>query len=175
VSVPVKDKLFSFSAIAIAVGAAGFVSAVVTMFVDTSQQYSVRVIIFLVWLFLSILVVLIKIINDLSNIEITQPTLPREKPIKILSNGQLILIRKNDLFINNAIVGCYCVEDDFESLIYIAVVSHVQDNFLQVKVIADFRDDRAKQMLTTRGVDCMVIRPTIPYEALTLIGADSND
>lgn len=174
-SVPIKDKLYSFSAIAIAVGAAGFVSAIVTMFVDTTQVVSIRYIIFLSWVFLSILVILIKVINDLAKVEITQPISPREKPIKILSDGQLILIRKNDLFINNTIVGCYCVEDDFESLIYIAVVSHVQDNFLQVKVVADYRDERAKQMLTTRGVDCMVIRPTIPYEALSLIGADSNE
>ncbi|XOO00615.1 hypothetical protein ACLB6C_04345 [Enterobacter hormaechei] len=98
-SVPIKDKLFSFSAIAIAVGAAGFVSAIVTMFVDTSQQYSVRVIIFLAWLFLSILVVLIKVINDLSNIEITQPTSPREKPIKILRNGG-VNINKEKRFIH---------------------------------------------------------------------------
>ncbi len=98
------------------------------------------------------------------------------KPFKIINDKGILLIRKNKAFSNNIIVGCYYIdENNIESLYFVAFVSHVQDNFLQIKILRDFRNDADKENYSNRGIDCMIIRPHIPYELWAVLGDTSDE
>ncbi|EIF5991860.1 hypothetical protein H9I69_003974, partial [Escherichia coli] len=68
-----------------AIGGAGFLSALVTMFVNVQSELSVKWFIFLTWLSITIFILLIKRIDDLEKENGKSFPAPYEKPIKILS------------------------------------------------------------------------------------------
>jgi hypothetical protein len=171
----IRSQFFSLSFIAIAVGVAGFISTIITMFVDTEQSISIKWIIFICWIFTTTTVVLIKLINDLMSRDLHQTPSTFEKPIKLMLDRNLILIRKNELFLDKSIVGCYCIEDDFESIAFIATVSHVQDKFMQIKIISDLRGKQEKKIIDNQGISSLIIRPNIPNEFLSTLGGHSNE
>lgn len=171
----VRDQIFSLSSIAIAVGVAGFTSALVTMFINTMQTTSIKWIIFLSWVFVTILVILIKVINDQSKIYMHPQSSVSEKPIRYMPDKGLILIRKNDFFLNNTMVGCYCIDGEFETIAFVAMVSHVQDKFMQIKIISDLCGESETALLSKHGIECMIIRPNIPYETLSVIGEHPDE
>ncbi|MCL6353651.1 hypothetical protein [Pectobacterium polaris] len=164
----VKDKLFSVTAIS--VGAAGFISAIVTMFVNTAESVSVKWIIFLCWVFITAFVVLMKIIIEQQKSNKPKPIPSQEKPIRIDLDRDIIIIRKNNKFLNGIVVCCYCINDEIETLAYIAFVAHVQENFLQLKVLADCCTETERNLISTRGVDCMVVKPHLIHNGFSNLG-----
>lgn len=113
-----KDRIlagfFSVSGVALMVGTAGFLSALVTMFVDVNAAVPVKALLCTVLVATSACVVLLKVIYDLANEKAAAA--PFEHPIKYISDERILVIRRNENFLNNIIVGCYSHQEEIERL-----------------------------------------------------------
>lgn len=145
------------------IAAAGFLSALVTMFVDINDKISIKILLLIVFLFASFLLILFKIIYDLTNEK--QPVAPFEHPIKFISDEKLFIIRRNENFVNNIIVGCYLQLDDVDRLAYLAVVHLVQDKVIQIRIHSDLGLLKAIPS-STNELRNLIIRPVVPVTAL---------
>lgn len=162
----IKERLFSFSGISVIVGVAGFMSSIVTIFIDVNADISVR------WLLLSIIIslvfiiVLLKTIYDLS-IK-SKPQNFYEIPIKYIDDEGVFIIRKNDNFLNNILVGCYATRNEVDRLAYVGFVHLVQDKMIQIKIKNDYG---VLQQIpnTTEDLKNITIRPVVPISALSQI------
>jgi hypothetical protein len=155
--------IFSLSGVSLLLAVAGFVSAVVTMFVDVASTVPTKVVIFIVLLATSAIVILLKLLNDA--IDITAPAPPFEHPIKVLPNEKIIVIRRNENFVNNIVVGCYLYQDEIDQLAYIAVVHLIQDKVIQIKIRTDL--GLVEKLPTTKlELQALIIRPVVPVTAL---------
>lgn len=158
------------------IGATGFLSALVTMFVNIQETVSIKWFIFLIWLFLTLSILMIKRIIELEVQNKELLPLPFEKPLKILEDKGIILIRKNKTFANNIIVGCYFINDDVEKIAFSAHVYHTQDNFVQLKILKNYCSEDERQLLSVKGItSSIIVRPNIPYELFLELGENNND
>jgi len=162
-----KEKIFSgifsLSGVSLMLAVAGFVSALVTMFVDVADRVSVKLLIFVILLSVSLLVILLKIVFDLTNEK--RPAAPFEHPIMFLPDEKIFVIRRNENFVNSIIVGCYSHQDAVDRLAYIAFVHHVQDEVIQIKIQRDLGILRAIPS-STNELRSLIIRPVVPVTAL---------
>ncbi|KVG81610.1 hypothetical protein WJ36_02845 [Burkholderia ubonensis] len=155
--------IFSLNGASLIIGAAGFLSALVTMFVDVTAQISVKWIIFVVFFLSSFVLILLKIISDLS-IE-KKPAPPFEKPIRYLDDSKIFVIRRNENFLNSIIVGCYLQRDGVDMLAYLAVVHLVQEKVIQIKIHSDLGLLPSGNLLP-EDLNAIEIRPVVPVTAL---------
>lgn len=159
----VSKAIFSLNGAALAIGTAGFLSAVVGMFVDTSTQMSIKWLLLSIWIFITIAIILLKIIHDFG--EERRVPLPYETPIKHLPNDSILLIRRNEHFGNQIMVGCYSVVDDVEKLVSLGCVHHTQEKFIQIRLLPGrLRDEIGITQQT--DIKTIVIRPVVPLSAL---------
>ena len=170
-----KDRIlsgiFSLSGASLMIAVAGFLSAIVTMFIDVADKVPIRLLLFTIFLFTSLVLILLKSIFDLTNEK--KPAAPFEHPIKFIPDERLFIIRRNENFLNNIIVGCYSHQDDIDRLAYIAVVHLVQDKVIQIKIHSDLG------LLTTipstsSELQTLIIRPVVPVTALQLYTSQEN-
>ncbi|BCS42739.1 MULTISPECIES: hypothetical protein [Pseudomonas syringae group] len=159
----VKKAVFSWNGTATAVAVLGFLSSIVTNFIDTTLDVSIRWLIFITTLTLYAIIILLKVTYDA--IERGRPSPPFENPIKYSSEHGVFVIRRNEHFLTNILVACYSQHDGLERLAYIGVVEHVQTTLIQIRIQLDL------QILTTIPVGpdelkMLEIRPVIPFAAL---------
>lgn len=159
----INQAFFSMTGISLAVGAAGFLSALVTMFINTSEQLSIKWILFALWLFLTVVIILLKLLFDLASEKKIPP--PYEIPIRYLANDQILLIRRNEYFGNQIVVGCYSNVDDVERLLSLGTVHHVQDKFIQIKLLPTTSSDETEVGPNT-DLKTILVRPVVPLSAL---------
>lgn len=157
------QAFFSLAGVSFAVGAAGFLSALVTMFVNTSEQVSIKWVLFVLWLLLTVVIILLKLVFDLTAEKKAPP--PYEIPIRYLPNEQILLIRRNEYFGNQIVVGCYSNVDDVERLLSLGAVHHVQDQFIQIKLLPTTSPDETGVGPTT-DLKTILVRPVVPLSAL---------
>lgn len=159
----INEAIFSSSGASIAVGGAGFLSALVGMFLDTSIQVSVKWLLLIIWSCTTILIILLKIIFDLSSEK--RPPAPFEVPIRYLDEDKLLLIRRNDNFTNQIVVGCYSSIDDIERLLFLGAVHHVQENFIQIRILHNPLNDSE---INGKDLDIkrIIVRPVVPLSAI---------
>lgn len=153
------DGIFSISGISIVLGTFGGLSAIVTMFVDVNIQLSVKWLLLTVLISVSLIFILQKLIYDLSN-EVKPPQ-AFENPTHSYPEEQVFIIKRNDNFINNIMVGCYYQSEEREELAYVGQVDSFQPKIIQIKIvfdceILDFIPD------TPQTLKNIVIRPVIP-------------
>jgi hypothetical protein len=149
--------------LSLTIGTAGFLSALVTMFVDVADKVSIRLLLFAIFISTCLIVVLLKVIYDLSSER--RPVPPFEHPIKFIPDENLFIIRRNENFLNNIIVGCYSHQDDVDRLAYVAVVHLVQDKVIQIKIHSDL--GLLDSIPTTSSeLQSLIIRPVVPVTAL---------
>lgn len=169
-----KDKLvngiFSLNGASMTIGTAGFLSAIVTMFINTGQQISIKWLILSLLVFLSLTLILLKVIFDVSREK--SPDLPFENPIKYIADEKLFVIRRNENFLNSIVVGCYSRQDEIDRLAYLAVVHLVQDKVIQIKIHSDFG---LLKEIPSGGdsLKSIVVRPVVPVTALQHIISES--
>lgn len=160
------SRFITFNVISILVGVAGFLSAIVTMFVNISQEASVKWLLLTIWLCLTCVVVLLKIIHDL-NREESIAIKSYEVPIGLQQDSNVLIIRKNPFFASNSLVGCYWVENEVETISFLGLVHHVQDNLIQVKLLKKVGSKDASNIFVKSAMKKLVIRPVIPFDALS--------
>ncbi len=170
-----KDKIIgailSLSGASIAIGVTGFMSAIVTIFINVNEQVSVKWLLFTILISCTFALLLFKIIYDLSQ-EIKPPP-PFENPIKFIQDEQIFVIKRNENFLNNIVVGCYLQQDEIDRLAYLAVVHLIQEKVIQIKVHADY--GILKEIPTTQdGLKNIVVRPVVPVTALQQFSSLEN-
>jgi len=169
----ILSGIFSLSGASLSIAAAGFLSAIVTMFVDVTDQVPIRLLLFTIFAFSCLILVLLKVIYDLNHEK--QPAPPFEHPIKYISDGRLFIIRRNENFLNSIIVGCYSHQDDVDRLAYLAVVHLVQDKVIQIKIHSDL-GLLSSIPSTSAELQTLIIRPVVPVTALQLFtNQESSD
>lgn len=166
----IKDKVFSFNSIAIFIGAAGFLSAIATLFVDTSSLISMRWFLFIGLIFLTASSVLVKLTLDLA-FEKTQSIRVFEQPIKMHPEQQVLVIRTNPLFNPNCIVGGYILKDEVEVFAFTGYVFHMQEKMIQIKVTILVNEViNATGLFDSQAINKIIIRPVIPFSFIEELG-----
>jgi hypothetical protein len=159
----ILSAVFSLSGASIAIGALGFMSGIVSLFIDVESTLSIKWFLFICLLLISFIIILLKLVYDLS--EETAPPPPYEAPIRYVPDEQVFVIRRNENFINNIVVGCYITTDEIDRLAYLGVVHLVQDRVIQIKIRFDFKIleniPESADMLKN-----IVVRPVVPVTAL---------
>lgn len=110
-----------------------------------------------------IILILLKVAYDSSVEKESSP--PFEHPIKYIKEDHIFVIRRNENFISNIVLGCYAQIDEIDRLAYVAVVHIIQDKLIQVKIRADF-GVLATVPSTQEELKNLVIRPVVPITAL---------
>ena len=168
----ILNSLFSLSGMSIAIGCVGFLSGIVTMFVNVGDQVSVKWLLFSVMLSGVFIFILLKVIYDLTTE--TKPPPPFEVPIKYVEKEQIFVIRKNENFVSNILLGCYAQIDEIDRLAYLAVVHIIQDKLIQVKVRADFgvfdKIPSSQEELTK-----IAIRSVVPISAIDQLSSQEKE
>lgn len=166
----IRDKVFSFSSIAIFIGAAGFLSAIATLFINVNSLISTKWFLFLCLIFLSISSVLIKLTIDLAREKNQKPRV-YEHPVKMQSDQSILLIRPNPLFTPNCIVGGYLVNDEVEVFAFVGYVFHMQEKMTQIKitVLLDTVITTA-ELFNSQSMNKIIIRPVIPFGIIDELG-----
>ncbi len=160
----ITQAIFSSpTGVSIAIGVAGFLSALVTLFWNTSDQLSVKWLLFVLWFFLTFVIILFKLMFDLATENKFAP--PYETPIKFIENERILLIRRNEHFVNQIVVGCYSNIDYVERLLSLGSVHIVQEQFIQIKLIpAASLDETGIESGT--DIKKILVRPVVPLSAL---------
>ncbi len=159
----ILNSIFSLSGASIAIGVVGFMSGIVSIFIDVDSQLSIKWLLLIMLLAVSLILILLKVVYDLSQFTIPPP--PFETPIKYVSDEQVFVIKRNENFLNNIVVGCYIQRDEIDRLAYLGVVHLVQDKVIQIKVRADLQV-LEKIPESADELDRLVIRPVVPVSAL---------
>lgn len=165
------NSIFSLTGASITIGVVGFMSGIVTIFVNVNEQVSIKWLLFSVLVSVSLILIFLKIIYDQSR-EIMPPP-PFEHPIKYVPEEQVFVIRRNEHFLNNIVVGCYSQRDEIDRLAYLGVVHLLQDKVIQIKIRSDFK---VLESIPTahEELKSIVIRPVVPMTAFERISTSEN-
>ena len=162
----ITGEIFSLSGLSIAIGTVGFMSGIIGIFFDVNAQLSVKWLFLTILIFTSLALILLKIIYDFSLEKMPPPTF--ESPISYIEEEQVFVIRRNENFLNNIIVGCYSQHNEIDRLAYIGVVHLVQEMVIQIKIRSDC--GVLGEIPTLQGdLKNIVIRPVVPITALEQI------
>ncbi len=168
----IVDVIFSWSGASIAIGVLGFMAGIVTIFIDVSSNLSIKWFLFVILIFGSLILILLKIIHDLS--KESTPSPPFETPIRYVPEENVFVIRRNENFLNNIVVGCYVQQDEIDRLAYLGVVHLVQDKVIQIKIRADL--EVLKKIPTASDkLKTIVVRPVVPVTALQQLSNLENN
>lgn len=159
----IKKGILSLSGASIMIGVVGFMSGLVTLFVDINNQLSIKWLLFVLLIGISLTLMLLKVIYDLSQ-EI-RPPLPYEHPIRYVPEENVFIIRRNENFPSNTLIACYALRDEVDRLAYLGVVHIVQDKLIQIKIIKDY-SILPKIPSTNEELKNIAIRPVVPFAAL---------
>ena len=157
------NRVFSFTGASIVIGVLGFMSGMVTLFVDINQTISIQWLLFAILLMTSVIIILLKAHFDIAQTQV----LPQnyEIPIRYFEDENLFIIKKNESFVNNIIVGCYLKQNDIERLAYVGVIHLVQEKVIQIKIRADLGVcDKIPE--NSEALKEIVVRPVVPVTAL---------
>lgn len=167
----IAKSLFSLSGASIMIGVVGFLSGIVTIFVNVNEQLSVKWLLFVLLIGSSLILILLKVIYDLS--QETRPPPPYEHPIRYVVEEQVFVIRRNENFLNNIVVGCYSQTNEIDRLAYLGVVHLVQDKVIQIKIQTDY-SVLPEIPSTQEELRNIVIRPVVPVTALQQLSPLEN-
>lgn len=132
----ISHSLFSFTGLSILIGCLGLLSGITTLFIDINALISVKFLLATVLFSAISIAILFKALFDCANETKPQPAF--EHPFSYNKDDNILLIRRNDNFINSIVVGCYIDKNDMETLAFLGVVHHVQDKVIQVRLVCDF-------------------------------------
>lgn len=164
----IKKAVFSLSGLSIGLGVLGLLSGLVQLFVDVGTAISIKWLLLALLIGLSLVLILLKVIFDFHLQKNAQPN--HESPIRFLDKEGILVIRKNEHFVNQIIVGCYYLTDEVERLAYVGVVDHIQEHVIQIRIIRSFLPAE-NGTITSININHLIIRPVVPYSALEHLGS----
>ncbi|EEH68378.1 hypothetical protein NRB11_18585 [Acinetobacter baumannii] len=134
-----KDYFFSHITIAYAIGVIGVISSVTTVFLDTSTELSIKYFLFIIFLFLTIFILLIKIIKDLINSKNENKLSSGAPPVSYSEANKTFLFKKQPFYSKSVVYFIYVEESLAERLAYIVVPYYEQETVVQLQVLKDFK------------------------------------
>lgn len=163
----IKKIMFSSTGIAYAIGTCGFLSSLTTLFLDVSSSISLKWLLLTAWISLTFITLILKLLYDAWSAEKQPP--PCEVPIKYLDEEQTLIIRRNEYFAANTIVGCYRVNDGVELFLCMAIVSLIQEKIIQIKPVFDESNDQCNKVeeFVRTNFTLMLVKPVVPVEVLS--------
>lgn len=127
-------KTLTFNGVSLFIGIVGGIFGIVSIFIDWSAVVSVKWLVSLIVIFVFIVLILVKIINDAA-VRLRGTNSSKFEVIKIINGGQLILINNHPTLLPNVIVSLYYIENGCEIYFGQAYISHIQDEFTQVRIL----------------------------------------
>lgn len=167
--IKMKDNIarsfFSLSGASIAIGVVGFMSSIVTMFVDVNSMLSVKWFLLTAVLFLSTVLILIKIIYDFSQKTLSSAIF--ENPIQYIHirGEDIFVIRRNEIFVQNIFVGCYIRDGYVDKLAYLGIVKLIQDNIIQITIIKNM-EIFSEFPSSTDALRNIMVRSVVPFQSI---------
>ncbi len=135
---------FSINGLSILIGVLGFMSSIVTMFVDVNSQIPVKILLFSATLSLILISVLLSHIFTQKNE--TREIFDYAVPFMYEEKYNLYLVRKNPIFSNNVVAVCYEKDSEFEIPVFIGSVQWTQSDYLQIKPLKYLKKDHTKTL-----------------------------
>lgn len=168
-----KSYFFSHTTIAYSIGVVGFVSSITTVFLNTNSTLSIKYFLFLICIFLTIIIILLKIINDLITNDSYQ-VLKGDAPISFNEQSNIFVVRNTPFYRKKVVYFIYVEEALAERLAYIVSHFYEQDKVIQLKVLKDFKvfDTPPKESET---LSRLVIKDQLSVNLLNDISFDTNE
>jgi hypothetical protein len=132
--------------IPVAVAVAGFLSALVSMFINTGDLLSIKWLIFTIWLMLTIIILqfgfILKILQNKTIDDDNIKQLKLKSLNKKIGNSDIFLNQSNIYLNLNNIVKVYFLDTDrVENVIGIGIVTHIQENDKVCHIEFKFKND----------------------------------
>lgn len=134
-----KDYFFSHITIAYAIGVIGVISSVTTVFLDTSTELSIKYFLFLIFLFLTVFILLTKIIKDLIISKNDNKLSSGAPPVSYSELNETFVFKKHPFYSKSVVYFIYVEESLAERLAYIVVPYYEQETVIQLQVLKDFK------------------------------------
>ena len=163
--------VFSSNGISMLIAVIGVMSSIVGLFVNTGDTVSIKWLIFTVTLAGYLVVIFIKIAHDAASEARPPPAF--EHPIRYVPEGQVFVIRRNEHFTLNTVVGCYSQKNGLDKLAYLGLVEHIQPKLIQVQILRDLKT----LPYVPQGSDelkMLEIRPVVPFSALRQLADEES-
>lgn len=166
------NKLFSFTSVSIFIGVVGFLSGIVQLFIDVNTTISIKWILLLMVLSLSIIIILAKNIFDLSKFHYSPAF---EKPISCMINKDdrvTFLIRENEHFKYSIIVAGYTQRNQLDTTVFVGYVEHIQEKMSHIHVVKWFEEIDlydSSGNIKQEVLSSIEVRPVIPKNVLNNI------
>ncbi|WP_156153012.1 hypothetical protein [Aeromonas sp. L_1B5_3] len=151
----VSSAIFSLNGLSILIGVTGFIASLVTLIFDLNQLISIKWVIGLLIISVTIICILFKVIYDSSNVVEVMPY--EEKAIDYLDDTKVLVIRKNDSFATGNIVAIYRTKNNVLSFIGFGIVDHTQPKIIQINPFVE---------LLPSDVHSYLVSNRIPYKEL---------
>jgi hypothetical protein len=163
--------IFSSNGISVLIAVIGVTSSIVGLFVDTNDTVSVKWLILMATVAGYFAVILIKIAHDAAGEKRPPPAF--EHPIRYVPDARVFVIRSNEHFTLNTVVGCYSQKDGLDKLAYLGLVEHIQPKLIQIQILMDM------QILSsvpygTDDLKMLEIRPVVPFSALRKLAYEES-
>lgn len=165
----IKKNLWNFPYLLATIGG---ISALVSLFINIQETISIKWLIFLALISSYSIVILIKIISDFLH----GKGLLRnyETPIKFLENDNILVIRRNENFINSIMVSVYSTDDDgIEKIASLGVVHNIQEKIVQIRLFIIYDEAPFKNELKQLRIRS-VIPSDILLSELTILGSKKS-
>ncbi len=133
----------------IAIAVLGFISSLISLFIDINTTISIKWLLGYVWLSLTIGWILVEIIYVIATIR----NYPEEtKVIHYIQEKQLIILKTTLSLSYQSLLSIYKNEKGYEELIAVGYVLNIQENnTLQVQILKFFGNEDGKSLMKIRN------------------------
>ncbi len=134
----IRDKLkkiFSFNGISLLIGILGSIASILTIFINKwDSLISLKWLVFVLFLSISIILVLIKLTFDLVE-EVKRKSPNSSKVIRYIPMSKAFLTSKNDTLGYSAMVSIFYIEDSYEIEFGKGFVNNIQEQMTQIQLL----------------------------------------
>jgi len=143
----------------ILIAVVGFISSITTMFIDVNSQISVKWLLFLISISLSIFIIFLSLLNKV----IWEKQITNK--IKIIKyypdKGSIVLKTNQDIFINS-LLTIYINTDGYEELQILCYIENIQENkLLLAKIIKVYAKDVSDDLIKNG-----IVKTTLPFSII---------
>lgn len=128
-------KILTFNGVAIIIGILGSLASILTVFITKwDLLISLKWLIFLLFVSLTIILISIKVALDLNN-ELKIKRITTFPALRYLNENSTFLVQTNDILGYSAMVSIFYLDDSFEIELGKGYVKNIQEKFIQIQMI----------------------------------------
>ena len=151
----------------IAIAVIGFLSSIVTLFIDVKSQISIKWLLFLIAVFLVVIIFLIRLSVSIA----TEKGINNKiRIIKVFKEKGIIAVRSPTELAINSLLSLYEKVDSYEELVGMGYVQNKQeDGLLSIKIV-HLNENGISDEFRKNGL----IKTTLPYDLLNSLEIDNG-